>query len=682
MISSGKKFGSDGQGIYQEVWDTKTKTSHHRYLANFSAVILHEIVDEQAQSSRTFIVEVALKSKKKRVLVTAEEFLSSNWILKKLGAEFIVVAGYGISDTLREAIQALSQNVTALKRISRIGYVFCNNKLYYVHSHGLIGPKADPNPVVLCAHKAFEVRYLRCDSPISPVSTKIASVLPLFIDLPEALSQFDMRAPQFDPQWLIDNAKKVFGLLDAAFPRELWLPLFAACIRAVLGPADFSIMVVGPTNIGKSFLTGVFQSFFGSRFHGRNLPVSGDSTANYIAEITSITNDALLVIDDVKQDSPIADSVKADRQIDRIARSLGNHSARGRMKGSGGVAAGHKARCMAVQTAETLPTGASLLSRVYTVSCEHRKEGATKDVLEQILEASKQGLFAELMSSVIATICTEIGLFKHFGTTYRQEWREQFGSEVSPKTLPRQSEMAEELYAAFRLFLFIVDREVPEESLLDEDYCNDFWATYSTINSDLAYILIKNLRHETHSDPLHRHVGLRFLDYVMGALASRQAHIANRDGQAPDNFQHALGWEGNEISEEFIGEDGEPDRRTKTVWNPNGMRIGWYNNENLYLSIQSSLAVARRVAASKGDTSFDLTEKSVGASLEEIKALSGHEKGRYTVKFCAGGVSQRALAIPLSKLPVIGQTEADCFLLNDPSYEALPEPSVEDLLDC
>jgi hypothetical protein len=125
----------------------------------------------------------------------------------------------------------------------------------------------------------------------------------------------------------------------------------------------------------------------------------------------------------------------------------------------------------------------------------------------------------------------------------------------------------------------------------------------------------------------------RFLELLMSAIGSGRAHVADRDGAPPLNGE-AWGWRAH-----FVGTGDYVDSR----WEPQGLRVGWLDAEDLYLD---------RAAAYRAAAEMDM-ENGIGVSAEtlvkrlhqagQLASISSEREGRLTVQRRLEGTKRRVL---------------------------------------
>jgi hypothetical protein len=111
-------------------------------------------------------------------------------------------------------------------------------------------------------------------------------------------------------------------------------------------------------------------------------------------------------------------------------------------------------------------------------------------------------------------------------------------------------------------------------------------------------------RYQEASDP-----ALRFLDLLRAALANGRAHVADRQGRAPESAE-LWGW-----------------RRKPTGrrWTPTGIRIGWVARHELFLDPAASYHIAQQLA---GTQPLLISEQTLRHRLHQRRLLATVDAGR------------------------------------------------------
>jgi hypothetical protein len=116
-----------------------------------------------------------------------------------------------------------------------------------------------------------------------------------------------------------------------------------------------------------------------------------------------------------------------------------------------------------------------------------------------------------------------------------------------------------------------------------------------------------------------------FMRLVRAALASGRAHIASLVGNAPAENPEAWGWR-------------KEDTRDGPEWKPQGRRIGWLEDEAVYIDPEAAHAEAQKLAGEQNDA-LSITCQTLGKRLRERNYLTviDQERERLTLrKVCQG----------------------------------------------
>jgi hypothetical protein len=114
----------------------------------------------------------------------------------------------------------------------------------------------------------------------------------------------------------------------------------------------------------------------------------------------------------------------------------------------------------------------------------------------------------------------------------------------------------------------------------------------------------------------------QFLSLLSAALASGRAHVAAPDGLAPQS-PGAWGWR-----ERVLGTGDF----TREEWQPQGKRVGWLEEDHLYLEPHASYAEAQELARQQGE-SLGVSAQTLRKRLHEKRLLvsTGKVEGRETL---------------------------------------------------
>jgi hypothetical protein len=423
--------------------------------------------------------------------------------------------------------------------------------------------------------------YLHGDGAIGPNGP-----LPdVEVELPPNLSPFVLPPPP-DGAELWKSIEASLRMLDVA-PDRVTVPVFAAVFRAVLGRADSSLHIVGGTGNGKSELAALDQQHFGPGFDRLHLPGAWSGTGNGLEALAFAAKDAILVVDDFAPAGGVMDMARSHRDADRVLRAQGNNAGRIRMRADTTLAVPKPPRGLIVSTGEDVPRGQSLQARVLALDLKKGELDFSRLTLCQ--QDARQGLYAQTLSGFIRWLAPQ---FQDLQSTMRsqiEELRMQAAQEGQHRRTP---EIVANLALGLRYFLNFAQ----EAGALGDEAAQLLWERcWKALGAAAAPQADKQAENEPAG---------KFLNLVAALLSSGRAHLAATDGLEPDDPQ-AWGWRNIRV--------GVSDRLE-----PQGKRIGWVDDEDVYLEPNAAFAEAQRLAQESGEA--------LGVSLPTLKKRL-HEQG-------------------------------------------------------
>lgn len=299
-------------------------------LCNFTAKVTEEVVlDDGAETTRAFQVQGKLDTgiPLPSVRVPAARFSSMNWVASEWGLSAVVRAGFSTRDQLREAIQRFSPDAKRRQIFTHVGWREIDGEHVYLTASGAVG------------REGFEV------------------------DLGPELAQYNLPRRAEDP---VGAMRASLRLLNVA-PLTVTAPLFASIFRAPLAsslPVDVSTWLEGTTGSLKSTLAALFLCHFGS-FERTSLPGNFLSTANQLERRAFILKDSVFCVDDYAPSG--TDSREMQIKAERLLRSQGNLSCRGRLRADLTERVNYRPRGLIIATGEQHPPGQSILARTLVV---------------------------------------------------------------------------------------------------------------------------------------------------------------------------------------------------------------------------------------------------------------------------------------------------------------------------
>lgn len=412
------------------------------------------------------------------------------------------------------------------------------------------------------------------DGPVEEVAVELQAELERF-ELPDPPTGSD----------LVDAVAASLGMLELG-SAAVMVPVLCAVYRAPLGPVDFSLFLAGRTGVFKTEIAALAQQHWGAGMDARNLPASWSSTANWTEAVLFAAKDAICVVDDFAPGGTSNDVSRSHRDADRVFRSQGNQAGRGRMRADSSLRRATIPRGLPLSTGEDVPRGHSLRARVVIVAMTEGDIDLAR--LTDAQQTARRGVFAAAMSGYVRwlagrwdTVAPELRLFT-----------ERLRDEAAAGSHRRTSANEAQLVAGLHFFLQFAEEIGAVASERRE-------ALMSSAQATLAASGEAQTAHHVDADPVRR-----FLDLLVSEISSSRAHVANRDGTRPGDAL-AWGWR--------LTDDGD--------WRPHGRRIGWLDDENLYLDPQEAYACAQRLADELGER-LPLDPPALAARLHEAGLLA------------------------------------------------------------
>jgi hypothetical protein len=555
-------------------------------LCNFSAHIVEDRDhDDGAEKTRVLAVEGNLDdgTPLPRVEITAESFPRMEWVVPAWGSRAVIYAGMGKREHLRAALQLLSGKVQRRTVYAHTGWRKIGDSWFYLHAGGAIGRDG-----------------LVADVPVL---------------LPEPLQRFDLPAPP-QGEALVDAVRASLGLLRLG-PHRVTFPLLAAPYRSVLGDCDFSEFLDGPSGSFKTEAAALVQQHFGATMDARHLPGNWASTSNSLEGLAFAAKDAVLVVDDFSPSGSSADVQRSHRDADRLLRGQGNGAGRQRMRADATLRPPKPPRGLVLCTGEDIPRGQSLCARVFFQNVSPGDLGPQPPAPNPTLTACQRdanaGKYAQALAGFLRWLAPQYGAVRARIQAEAAELRDRALADGQHARTPA---IVGSLAVGFR-YLLEFARSIGAVSASErEELWERGWRAFreaaaaSGSNSAIA-------------EP----AGL-FLRLTSAAVSSGRAHLANADGDPPPEAKR-WGW-----------------RRQGSDWEPQGRRIGWVNDDGVYLEPEAAYAEACGLAHQQGE-SFPVAARTLRRRLNDKGLLITTEQGRgkLTVRRTLEGTRREVLHV-------------------------------------
>jgi hypothetical protein len=540
-------------------------------LCNFLAEIVREesIDDGSGELRHVFVIEG--RRQDGRVLppatVTHQDYDRMAWPTAAWGTDAVVYAGQGTRDHLRVAVLDNSRRVEKHRVYKHTGWREVGGRWLYLHGNGAVGPDGTDHS--------------------------------LHVELDGALSRFALPDPP-EGEDLGSALRAELRFLELSRP-ALTFPLLATAYRAALGPADFSVSLIGKTGYGKTELAAQVQQHFGPEMNRLALPANWSSTANALEGLAFLAKDAVLVIDEFKAGGGRYEADQLHAKADRVLRAQGNWSGRQRCHADGTLRGERCPRGIILITGEDTVRGESLRARNLPLLVRPGDVDVRK--LTPYQKDAASGLYAQAVAGFLRHLAPQYEkargrLRKEYARLREKAWR----SEGHPRTAGVVADLAAGL--GFFLDFAAASGVITPDGR--KQLAAQGWKALLEASADQA------------SEVQEQRPTARFLELVGAVITMGQGHLANGGGEAPED-PGAWGWR----EEEFPTGGGN----TGTRWVARGHLVGWLDDGCVYLDPHAAFAEAQRLADQQKD-SLTLSKQQLWRQLKEEKLLTLTEKDR------------------------------------------------------
>ena len=351
------------------------------------------------------------------------------------------------------------------------------------------------------------------------------------------------------------------------------IEMLSAVYRAPL--AEFcnilcSVYLHGTTGLFKSQIEGVAQAHFGKWWSGSCFPANWTSTGGALEKTCFILKDVLCVIDDFMPSPNPIDRAKYLRAAEQLLRGAGNQGGRSRLTADITLRPTYWPRGMVMASGEDVPLGHSLRARAVISQVKPGEIDAAK--LTNLQRHASSGLLAEAMAAYIGWLAGQADTLADTLATELAELRAQLTG-VHART---PDNLASLLLGLHRFLTFAVS-----VGALTNEEAEQHRTQAMTDLSALAEVQDEQQASE---DPI-----IRFPDLISQALMAGMVHIGPRSGEAPIENPESYGWQLCRKS----GED-------SMAWSPRGDRIGWMDEDDLWLLPAVAFKVVDNLERSQG----------------------------------------------------------------------------------
>lgn len=437
----------------------------------------------------------------------------------------------------------------------------------------------------------------------------------LEVKLPGALNLYNLPPPPREQD--LRNAIATSLHFLTVGPNDITVPLFASIWRAAMGPVDCALHLVGPTGAGKSELAALVQQHWGSEMTARQLPGNWSSTSNALEGLAHAAKDAIFTIDDFSPTGTLSDTQRLHREADRIFRAQGNRSGRQRMRADTTFKPVKPPRGLILSTGEDVPRGQSLRARLLVLDCS--PELIHWDQLSHAQRAARQGRYAQSLAGFLQWLASR---YDYLHDTLRQETAELRQLAHRSGRHRRTAQIVADLGIGLRYFLAYAQ----ETGCISLEESGRMWNQWWELLGEVS--ALQAVHHLT-QEPAQR-----YLELLSAALMSGRAHVSGMDGDEPRSDPGRWGWR-----KVTAGSDG-----LREEWRPQGERIGWCSERDLFLEPEASFAVAQKLARDSGE-SITISAHTLRRRLHERGYLASVEQVRetLTIRRMIEGVQRKVL---------------------------------------
>lgn len=644
-----------------------------RLICNFKARILSEttfsIANEQI---RELTIEATFRDRTQHITLTADEFDRMGWPIPRLGAEAIVMPGYGTKDEVRAAIQMLSPEIQSLRGVARLGWLKHGDEWIYIHSGGIIRhePEVGNDSEVSdwAPSKSSADKDLLAPETKGPISSLQENRLNISARIPRSLERYRLPKPSTGAQ-LSRDIRASLSLLSLV-PQHISVPIYCGIWYAAIGEPDFSLHLYGTTGGFKTEFAALATQHFGQSIDARNLPANWSSTPNFIRAISAFAKNVVLPVDDFVPTGSQNDIDRSFRAAEDIFRSLGNAAGRGRCSRDGMPQDTDTPKCLILSTGEVRPSGHSLTARIMTIEATageilDRNDPVKLKLFAETQRRARSGAFARAMSAFLHWLAAKYEWHRTTLNEQAAQYREVFAREARHA---RTADIAAKLLAGMDRFLEFVR----ETGTISDELFEGIW---QLTHDGLFEAIEAQEQEQADEDPTRR-----FLDLLRTALSTGRGHLAYlspyEDDKAgsPSYFGHEerVVYERPSVpppqsSEQPTDEcdnaaaesSGDANFEPRRYYVPRGARVGWKSQFSLYVEPKAALAVVQKLAREMHQPPIPLGHKALGKRLAERGLLLSSSKGRNVAKVGIEGRKEHVFHFSLSALIDIEEYSTD-----------------------
>jgi hypothetical protein len=342
-----------------------------------------------------------------------------------------------------------------------------------------------------------------------------------------------------------------------------------------------------------------------------------------------VIKDALFVVDDFAPHGSSREVTTMHDKAERLFRSGGNLGGRSRMTADTSLRPEYYPRGLVAASGEDVPRGHSLRARMVIDEIGRNDIDANK--LRVLQVAAQKGLLAEALAGYVQSIAACANATDLSAELHRTQ--DQLCGTFTGDHRRTPAAAAALMLGVNQFLNFATD--IGAISDLNAETLSD------TVRAKLEIQTAVQANEQAQEDPV-----TIFVEAVPALLAAGRAHLTDKDGNKPGKADRGadtaflFGWRKRE-RETFTG--------TRNEWSPQGDRIGFLVELQVWLLPEIAIAAINRLLGEQG-RSLPIGRHTLGKRLREAGWLAETDKQSFTVVKRADGAPQRVFVFEHSKL--------------------------------
>ncbi len=534
-----------------------------------------------------------------RIELSHDDLLDVASFLRRMPPGFSLASCPRAFATVREC---LMEDVPKAKRaaiLTCLGWYYWQGSPIFAHAGGIIcSGDCFPNNGALNHIGTPQVVGIKdIDATCSDVPILGKTSVPISriqVRVPEQFAMYQLsQAPSVEE--LRGDIDAVFDLLLAGDPSVTYPALGALFFSSIKDPS-FAVFMHGSTGVMKSAFAKLLLSFHVPNPRDHHF-ASFKSTENALRARFSSSGNSPVVLDDYVQMPGARNGGPEAQKAENLIRSIVNGAAKDRCGGTGGMRPSDRPRGLAFITGEQLPDGLdSLRNRMVCLPVDKATfsralEGPRPNRFDNLQELASRGSFAHVMYSYLAW---GAGRFNDL-YSYAEEGV-YFDAGVAVPN--RIKDSSNNVLTGIDMFL---------QFALDHDACSPEEAEEHWAKAQDAY---EELLQRERLESLNNSPTEAFADLLRTALVSHRVHLEVeniRDHAENPNLVplDLLGYSAHTVYDQVDGnaDEGQASQEyveSRTVYRPNGMRVGWIDKDIIDLVPDAAMQVANSIAKGIG----------------------------------------------------------------------------------